>query len=156
MKKVSLDTWIQFTGMISVLGGLIFLAVEINHSSRLAEVAAYQSRMEEIQAVRRDIALSPDLAALYEKFYSQGVSSLSPVEYRRLRSWQSAVQRGMQSQYFQYQRGFLDRQTIDQTLEDLANGIYAQWVALDLVKEIQPQEWMAEIDDRLNKERNSR
>ena len=73
-----------------------------------------------------------------------------------MRSWQSAVQRGMQSQYFQYQRGFLDRQTIDQTLEDLANGIYAQWVALDLVKEIQPQEWMSEIDDRLNKERNSR
>jgi hypothetical protein len=156
MKKVSLETWIQLIGMLSVLGGLIFLAIEVNHSSRLAEVTAYQSRMEEIQAVRREIALSPDLAALYEKFHSQGVSSLSPVEYRRLRSWQSAIQRGMQSQYFQYQQGFLDRQTIDQTLEDLANGVYVQWVALDLINEIQPQEWKSEIDNRLNEERSSR
>ena len=27
MKKISLDTWIQFIGMLSVLGGLIFSAV---------------------------------------------------------------------------------------------------------------------------------
>jgi uncharacterized protein YlbG (UPF0298 family) len=73
-----------------------------------------------------------------------------------LRSWQSAIQRGMQSQYFQYQQGFLDRQTIDQTLEDLANGVYVQWVALDLINEIQPQEWKSEIDNRLNEERSSR
>jgi hypothetical protein len=32
------------------------------------------------------------------------------------------------------------------------DGIYAQWVALDLVKEIQPQEWMSEIDNRSNEE----
>ena len=32
------------------------------------------------------------------------------------------------------------------------DGISAQWVALDLVKEIQPQEWMSEIDNRLNEE----
>ena len=56
----------------------------------------------------------------------------------------------------QDQQGFLDRQTIDQTLEDLANGIYVQWVALDLINEIQPQEWKSEIDNRLNEERSSR
>ena len=56
---------------------------------------------------------------------------MSPIEYLRLRAWQSAVQMGMQSQYFQYQQGFLDRQVVDQTLNDLANGIYEQWVDLD-------------------------
>ena len=32
------------------------------------------------------------------------------------------------------------------------DGISAQWVALDLVKEIQPQEWMSENDNRSNEE----
>ena len=74
---------------------------------------------------------------------------MSPIEYRRLRAWQSAVQMGMQSQYFQYQQGFLDRQVVDQTLNDLANGIYEQWVDLDLINEIKPEEWKQEIENRL-------
>ena len=56
---------------------------------------------------------------------------------------------GMQSQYLQYQQGFLDRQVVDQTLNDLANGIYEQWVDLDLINEIKPEEWKQEIENRL-------
>ena len=145
----ALNKWLTLLANFGVVAGLIFLAIEVNHSSRLAEVAAYQSRIQEIQTVRREIALSPELASMYEKFSSQGVDSLSPIEYRRLRAWQSAVQMGMQSQYFQYQQGFLDRQVVDQTLDDLANGIYEQWVDLDLINEIKPEEWKQEIENRL-------
>ena len=38
---------------------------------------------------------------------------------------------------------------VDQTLNDLANGIYEQWVNLDLINEIKPEEWKQEIENRL-------
>ena len=69
----ALNKWLTLLANFGVVAGLIFLAIEVNHSSRLAEVAAYQSRIQEIQTVRREIALSPELASMYEKFSSQGV-----------------------------------------------------------------------------------
>ena len=38
---------------------------------------------------------------------------------------------------------------VDQTLNDLANGIYEQWVDLDLINEIKPEEWKEEIENKL-------
>ena len=36
MKKVSLDTWIQLLGMVGVLGGLFFVAIEPRQSQTIA------------------------------------------------------------------------------------------------------------------------
>ena len=36
MKKVSLDTWIQLLGMVGLLGGLIFVGLEMRQSQRTA------------------------------------------------------------------------------------------------------------------------
>ena len=32
MKKVSLDTWIQLLGMVGLLGGLVFVGLEMQQS----------------------------------------------------------------------------------------------------------------------------
>jgi len=36
MKKVSLDTWIQLLGMLGLLGGLIFVGLEMQQNQRIA------------------------------------------------------------------------------------------------------------------------
>ena len=36
MKKVSLDTWIQLLGMLSVLAGLLFVGLEMRQTQRIA------------------------------------------------------------------------------------------------------------------------
>ena len=36
MKKVSLDTWIQLVGMLSVLAGLLFVGLEMRQSQQIA------------------------------------------------------------------------------------------------------------------------
>jgi hypothetical protein len=44
MKKVSLDTWIQLFGMIGLLGGLVFVGLELQQSQRIAIATQIQGR----------------------------------------------------------------------------------------------------------------
>ena len=46
MKKVSLDVWIQLIGMLGVLGGLVFVGLEMRQSQRIALAAQHQARSE--------------------------------------------------------------------------------------------------------------
>ena len=42
--KVSFDTWIQLLGMLGVLGGLVFVGLEMRQSQRIALVNQIQER----------------------------------------------------------------------------------------------------------------
>tara|TARA_B100001142_G_scaffold276330_1_gene285196 strand:- start:266 stop:733 length:468 start_codon:yes stop_codon:yes gene_type:complete len=154
MKKVevSLDTWIQLLGMLSVLGGLVALVIELNQSQRLSQASAYQTRISEIQEAQRELALSEDLAEILQKFDSQGIDSLSVSERSRVVAWNSAVQWRMQGQFYQYQQGFLEEAALQRTLDDLANGIYQRWEELDLIDRIQPGVWKERINERLEQD----
>ena len=46
MNKVSLDTWIQLIGMLGVLGGLIFVGLEMQQNQRIALAAQQTARVE--------------------------------------------------------------------------------------------------------------
>ena len=46
--KVSFDTWIQLLGMLGVLGGLIFVGLEMRQSQQIAVSASQQARSEVI------------------------------------------------------------------------------------------------------------
>ena len=45
MKKISLDTWIQLLGMLSVLAGLIFVGLEMQQTQRIALATETSNRM---------------------------------------------------------------------------------------------------------------
>ena len=152
MKKVSLDVWIQLIGMLGVLGGLVALVIELNQSQRLSQASAYQAINSEIQEAQRELALSEDFAEILQKFDSQGVDSLTLGERSRVVAWHSAMQWRMQGQFYQYQQGFLEEAALEQTLNDLASGIYQKWEELDLTERIQPFEWKQRIRDRLRQD----
>ena len=42
--KVSFDTWVQLLGMVGVLGGLVFVGLEMRQSQRIAIADQQQSR----------------------------------------------------------------------------------------------------------------
>ena len=44
--KVSFDVWIQFLGMLGVLGGLVFVGLEMRQSQQLALAAQQTARMQ--------------------------------------------------------------------------------------------------------------
>jgi hypothetical protein len=105
--------------------------------------------MTEIQEANVQFSLSEDLANIIEKYESEGVSSLSPSENRRAEAWYSGVLYRMQGQYFQYQQGFLDRITIDQTLDFIAAESWKSWTDFGITGDISVPEWREEIEARL-------
>ena len=42
--KISFDTWVQLLGMVGVLGGLVFVGLEMQQSQKIALAAQQQSR----------------------------------------------------------------------------------------------------------------
>ena len=46
MKKVSLDTWIQLIGMLGILGGLVFVGLEMQQAHRIALASQQTVRAE--------------------------------------------------------------------------------------------------------------
>ena len=60
MKKVSVDTWIQLLGMLGLLGGLVFVGLEMQQTQTIALASQMQSRNDAIM----DFLLVP-LSALH-------------------------------------------------------------------------------------------
>ena len=156
MNQNKINGWLTLAANVGVVIGIFALLAELRHSSQVAEVAAYQTRISEIQEINLELALSSDLASLLVKYKTEGVGSLTPQEYSRVRSWYAVILRQMQGQYYQYQNGFLERAVIDRTLQDISNGIYQSWGHLDLLKSIEIDEWRAEIDHVISKKDDER
>ena len=156
MNQNKINGWLTLAANVGVVIGIFALLAELRHSSQVAEVAAYQTRISEIQEINLELALSSDLTSLLVKYETEGVGSLTPQEYSRVRSWYAVILRQMQGQYYQYQNGFLERAVIDRTLQDISNGIYQSWGHLDLLKSIEIDEWRAEIDHVISKKGDER
>lgn len=148
----SLNKWLTLLANVGVVVGIFALIAELNQSSRLAQVNAFQNRMTEMQEAQTQLAMSEDLVEALNKLSDQGVESLNANELRRVTAWYSGVLSRMQGQYYQYQQGFLDRPSIDITLDQIASSTYEQWKALGLLRSIALPEWRAEIELRLSSE----
>ena len=105
MKKVSLDTWIQLLGMVGLLGGLIFVGLELRQTQRIALAEMEQRRSE--QTTNRALAFLEGEVETWAKVQGVPLSELSPKE-RMVRemhwSWAAQMQ---QNTLFQYQEGFI-------------------------------------------------
>lgn len=141
------NRWLTLIANIGVVIGLFALIFELRHSSQVAEVAAYQTRIAEIQGMNLELALSSELSIVLEKYESKGIDALTPEERRRVGAWYQVILRQMQGQYYQYQNGFLERAVIDRTLLDISNGIYQSWEQLGLLTSIEIEEWHDEIEN---------
>ena len=56
MKKVNLDTWIQFIGMLSIVASLLFVGLEMRQTQQIA-IASQVDARNQSQLARRNIWL---------------------------------------------------------------------------------------------------
>ena len=103
--KVSFDTWIQLLGMVGVLGGLVFVGLEMQQTQRIALAGQVQARDQ--RGIDRIIAgLEGNLTAL-KLFYENDWS------YEELTSEEKTIAisifdwrwRSLQNNFIQYQMG---------------------------------------------------
>lgn len=119
-----LGSYGEFAGAIAVVATLVYLAVQIRQntrsmeeSRRLALVDSYVRRNESIERSMMQTAASQELSDLLVRYSSEGIESMTPVERYRLTTWERARQLRMESQFFQYQHGFLDNEYYEHQLK---------------------------------------
>ena len=107
MKKVSLDTWIQLLGMIGLLGGLVFVGLELQQNQTIALASQVQARTNNIS----DVLIAPldgqidALAHWYIPWEDQTeTQKLFSMQFKR---WQSNI---FENNFYQYSLGLLSEE----------------------------------------------
>ena len=107
MKKVSLDTWIQLLGMIGLLGGLVFVGLELQQNQTNASASQVQARTNNTS----DVFIAPmdgqidALAHWYIPWEDQTeTQKLFSMQFKR---WQSNI---FENNFYQYSLGLLSEE----------------------------------------------
>ena len=113
--KVSFDTYIQLLGMIGVLGGLVFVGLEMQQTQKIAIAGQVQARTE--MAVER--MLSPlegniDAVRLYNSnnFDYGDLNENEKLIADQLHAWKRSM---LENNFFQYKAGLFDDEHWEQT-----------------------------------------
>ena len=150
MNLDSLNKWLTLLANIGVLLGIFALVIELDQSTRLAEANAYQARNSELQDFSVQMANSPELLLVLNKYWDEGLESLNNVEINQVSFWNRGVLFRMENQYYQYMNGFLGEQVIQNTMQLISNFYYEQWSELGLLENISIPQWREEIERRVN------
>ena len=135
MKLDNINRWLTLIANFGIVTGLGLLVLEVNHATRLADTEAYVSRTQAIGDHLTQLALSPDLAEIFEKLRRDGLGSLTAVERSRVASWEVARMYRIDGQYYEYQQGFLDKAAIDAAIRGGAVPRAQLWRDLGIVIE---------------------
>ena len=105
MKKVSLDTWIQLLGMVGLLGGLVFVGLEMRQSQRIALADTEQQRA--IAQQQNFWAFLESGYDLDKVFRAQNVDELSSGEITARMTNQHIQWYIAESDFAQYRNGLI-------------------------------------------------
>ena len=107
MKKVSLNVWVQLIGLLSIVGGLVFVGLEMRQSQQIAISAQQQSRSQVM------IDIINTFSEGSEKFHTT-IEAFEPDSYLEndVLSSNSVYQFWMlyENDYLQYQLGLMDEE----------------------------------------------
>ena len=108
MKKVSLDTWIQLLGMIGLLGGLIFVGLEMKQSQIIALAAQQQSRTENFINILNAFSESGEASFYQVAIKVSQNEPLTPAEEILAQNFAHQTVWIFENDFIQYQAGLID------------------------------------------------
>ena len=104
MDADGLNKWLTLVANISVVAGIVFLALEVRQNSNALKANTYQAMAAE-QAQFQQNFMNQDLAEINAAIDSGGLDSLSPVQRYQLNGMDNAWLFLQENLYFQYTRG---------------------------------------------------
>lgn len=134
-------------GALSVVVTLIYLTKQIRLNTqaledgrKLALAQTYQLRSDALQAMLVDAAdsvhIAPIIMKLTELGYPKDVAALEQLSHEeraRFRLWQIAQQTHWDNMFFQYQHGYLDLESYQDSFKQRVRRLAPTWRALGLI-----------------------
>ena len=139
MSIQDLGAIVELLGSIGVIATLIYLSVQIRQNThamdetlRMAKVNALVQRNDVLERTHVQGALSEEMSEIIVKAREDGVSTLSKVEWERLSQWERARIFRIESQFTQWQNGYLDGNFFDYGLKGIILYSAPLWNELGL------------------------
>lgn len=101
-----LNSWLSLVANLAVVGGIVFLALEVRQNSDALSASTYQSMAIE-QAQFNQNFMNREIAQILAAIDSGGFEDLSPVQRYQLNGLDNAYLFLQQNPYFQYTNGHL-------------------------------------------------
>ena len=140
--KVSFDTWIQLLGMIGVLGGLVFVGLEMQPSQRIVIAGQLQARNDAIMNYW-SAPLDGNETALY--VLAQNIGDDFIITNEEERAVWSLITRirilSLNNAWRQYGLGLIPLDTFEGTRSSML-GLYSTCRARPLVVRAVPEEFL--------------
>jgi hypothetical protein len=130
----------QIVSAAAIVASLVFVGLQIRQSDKLALAQTYQMRSDALQAMLVHAAdsqhIGPVIGKLTALGYPEDVGALNRLdeeERARFRLWQIAQQTHWDNMYFQFQHGFLDKESYEDSFKLRVRRLAPTWRALDLM-----------------------
>ena len=120
MKTEKLERWISLTANLAVLVGIIFLALEIQQSNRIASVSMELGIRQNFISIQEYILVNDDVAGLLAKARDPD-AKFSPTEDEKIWAFIYAHLNQWISVELSYRQGLASEFTFQQVREDIAS-----------------------------------
>ena len=106
--KVNFDTWIQLLGMTGVLGGLIFVGLEMRQSQQIALAAQQQARTEIFTGIVNSVNESSEVSLYQILVKARDNEPLTASEKKIIENYAFQTIWVFENDFIQYQAGLID------------------------------------------------
>lgn len=100
MKSLDVAQLIHTLANVGVIGGLVFLGLEIRQNTNIARATAYRENVQDIAAWRSEILADPELTRVYNAYQQDGIATLDEVETTRVAMLVNNVMGSYENSYF--------------------------------------------------------
>ncbi len=112
-KPNKLNERLTLIANLSVVVGIIFLAVEVRQNTQALQAQTRDSITEKQMEYLSWVATSPELAAAEDKVISDGLAALGGAERRQYLRFVSAQIREWENSFYQYERGLFTEDELE-------------------------------------------
>ena len=106
--RVNFDTWIQLLGMTGVLGGLIFVGLEMRQSQQIALAAQQQARTEIFTGIVNSVNESSEVSLYQILVKARDNEPLTASEKKITENYALQTIWVFENDFIQYQAGLID------------------------------------------------
>ena len=106
--KVNFDTWIQLLGMTGVLGGLVFVGLEMRQSQQIALAAQQQARTEIFTEIVNSVNESSEVSLYQILVKARDNEPLTASEKKITENYALQTIWVFENDFIQYQAGLID------------------------------------------------
>ncbi len=100
MKKIDLGQTVNTLANVGVIGGLIFLGLEMQQNTNIARATAYRENVQDIAAWRSQILSDPELARLFNAYGEGEWTTFDGIERSRVAMLVNNIMGSYENAYF--------------------------------------------------------